>query len=671
MCLFLLLTPFVQAQQLKLGTAPYIIEKSALLDLNSDKQGLLLPRISDYTAAPLSTAPDGMLIYNVPDKLLYIKKNGIWRKLIDETNSITSVNGQTGPVVNLTTNDITESVNLYYTDARARSAFSTGTGINLSGAGVISALNTSALWNASQLQGRNISTNTPANNDVLSWDNSTSTWLPKAVTSSGSGSVTSVGLSLPSIFTVTNSPVTSSGTLTGTLADQTMRQVFASPVWYTGPPSFRALDALDIPNLDASKITSGILSTSVGGTGLNYLGGAGNMIRVKSDGSGLEYSNDYVALSSTINMGGDVSGSGNFYYITTTLASVGTAGTYTKVTTDAKGRVTYGTTLSSSDIPNLDMSKITTGILPLSMGGTGLNYAGSVGQSIRINSAGSGFEYYTPASSTDYIQNISSGTQTASFAVSGNGSVGGTLSLPSLTTGSVLFTGASGLVSQNNANFFWDNTNNRLGLGTTTPARTLDVAGNMRLTGTAGTADRILGKENATGDIATVTLGTTLALNSNVLDANASSAIWNANQLQSVTVSSTAPTSGQVLAYNGSSWAPATLTTTGAGASAASSVGNGSNNNVAIGSSSFIRISAPTTAFIINGLVPTTYADGQVIIVYNATSQNMTIANNGTGAAASRILTLTGADIVTTGTSSVTMIYSSTDSKWIVTAYAL
>lgn len=46
-----------------------------------------------------------------------------------------------------------------------------------------------------------------------------------------------------------------------------------------------------------------------------------------------------------------------------TLASVGTAGTYTKVTTDSKGRVTSGTTLSASDIPDLDTSKLTTGII--------------------------------------------------------------------------------------------------------------------------------------------------------------------------------------------------------------------------------------------------------------------------------------------------------------------
>jgi hypothetical protein len=40
------------------------------------------------------------------------------------------------------------------------------------------------------------------------------------------------------------------------------------------------------------------------------------------------------------------------------LSSVGTAGTYTKVTTDAKGRVTTGTTLSASDIPTLTADKI-------------------------------------------------------------------------------------------------------------------------------------------------------------------------------------------------------------------------------------------------------------------------------------------------------------------------
>ena len=65
----------------------------------------------------------------------------------------------------------------------------------------------------------------------------------------------------------------------------------------------------------------------------------------------------YLTGNESISVSGDATGSGTTA-ITLTLASVGTAGTYTKVTTDAKGRVTAGTTLSASDIPTLTASKI-------------------------------------------------------------------------------------------------------------------------------------------------------------------------------------------------------------------------------------------------------------------------------------------------------------------------
>jgi hypothetical protein len=47
--------------------------------------------------------------------------------------------------------------------------------------------------------------------------------------------------------------------------------------------------------------------------------------------------------------------------------------------------------------------------------------------------------------------------------------------LPSLTSGSVLFSNGS-TIAQDNANFFWDDTNNRLGIGTASPAALLHVS---------------------------------------------------------------------------------------------------------------------------------------------------------------------------------------------------
>ena len=52
-----------------------------------------------------------------------------------------------------------------------------------------------------------------------------------------------------------------------------------------------------------------------------------------------------------------------------------------------------------------------------------------------------------------------------------------TLTLSSFTNGSVLFVGTAGLVSQDNTNFFWDNPNNYLGIGTASPAVRVHIVG--------------------------------------------------------------------------------------------------------------------------------------------------------------------------------------------------
>lgn len=73
---------------------------------------------------------------------------------------------------------------------------------------------------------------------------------------------------------------------------------------------------------------------------------------------------------------------------------------------------------------------------------------------------------------------------------------GGTGTATAFTPGSVVFAGASGVYSQDNAQLFWDDTNNELGIGTATPTAKLQVFGgtdttfspnvfNTRLTGDA------------------------------------------------------------------------------------------------------------------------------------------------------------------------------------------
>lgn len=80
----------------------------------------------------------------------------------------------------------------------------------------------------------------------------------------GNGTVTSVDLSMPNIFSVSNNPVTSSGTLTVTLANQNANTVFAGPsTGSAAAPTFRSLTFADI--------TGDPLVVSKGGTGTSSL----------------------------------------------------------------------------------------------------------------------------------------------------------------------------------------------------------------------------------------------------------------------------------------------------------------------------------------------------------------------------------------------------------------
>jgi hypothetical protein len=97
----------------------------------------------------------------------------------------------------------------------------------------------------------NLPTTNGSLNNVLITDGAGNTsWV-----SAGGGTVSSVGLALPGIFTVTNSPVTSTGTLTATLNTQTANTVWSGPAsGASATPTFRSLVGADLPNPSSSSL---------------------------------------------------------------------------------------------------------------------------------------------------------------------------------------------------------------------------------------------------------------------------------------------------------------------------------------------------------------------------------------------------------------------------------
>jgi hypothetical protein len=82
---------------------------------------------------------------------------------------------------------------------------------------------------------------------------------------------------------------------------------------------------------------------------------------------------------------------------------------------------------------------------------------------------------------------------TANFSANVNAAlINGTTIDGDFTNGSIIFSNTSGVLTQNNANFFWgNNSSNGLGLGTNTPNALLDVGGATK-TNVDGTDDLIV-----------------------------------------------------------------------------------------------------------------------------------------------------------------------------------
>ena len=248
----------------------------------------------------------------------------------------------------------------------------------------------------------------------------------------GSGTVTSVAMTVPSIFSLSGSPITTSGTLAVTLASQTANFVFAAPDGSSGTPTFRALVAADLPVVTIAKggtnnaslvVTAGVLPRGDGSKLLGLaLGTANQQLRVNAGATDIEWatiggSGTVTSVAMTVPSVFSVSGSP----ITTsgTLAVTfagGQTANQVLASPDGSAGAVGLRALVAADIPNLSTDKLTSGTLPIARGGTnngslsvsaGVVYRGdgskllglaigTANQVLAVNSGATDVEWQTP-----------------------------------------------------------------------------------------------------------------------------------------------------------------------------------------------------------------------------------------------------------------------------------
>lgn len=144
---------------------------------------------------------------------------------------------------------------------------------------------------------------------------------------------------------------------------------------------------------------------------------------------------------------------------------------------------------------NLNLATEVTGLLGVANGGTGLNGSTAANGNLLIGN-GTGYSL-APLTGTTNQVNVTNGSGSITLSLPQSIATTSSPTFSSLTltnplgvasggTGSSSFTAGSipysngTILTQNNANLFWDNTNTRLGIGTNTPSYSVDIMGTLR-----------------------------------------------------------------------------------------------------------------------------------------------------------------------------------------------
>ena len=234
-----------------------------------------------------------------------------------------------------------------------------------------------------------------------------------------------------------------------------------------------------------TNTTSGIVTQTAVLTANNLLlgGGSGTGIASTTTGSGVvgalgyqtNIANGIVTQPAVLTANNLLLGGGSGTGIASTTTGTGVVGALGYAINQSNGVITTGTTLTDH------------AILLGRGAGTAIGILSSLGTTTTVLHGNAGGD---PTWGSVVLTSDVSGILPVAN--------GGT-NKSSYTAGSIVFAGASGTsLTEDNANFFWDDANNRLGIGTSSPTETLDIVGTRILL--RGTAPYIAARDtNATG----------------------------------------------------------------------------------------------------------------------------------------------------------------------------
>jgi len=344
------------------------------------------------------------------------------------------------------------------------------------------------------------------------------------------GTVTSVGLTMPSAFSVANSPITTSGDIAVTGAGTVSQYVRGDGSLANFPSSTGGGSSL------AFYLNGSVAQGTIGGVAFKEMDrtpvfGAGTDFTINANG----YIQSFITDANVPNQLEIPAGNWNFETYFSASSSGGTPSFYVELykwngatlsliasNSATPEGITNGTAIdayfSALAVPQTTLaatdrlairiyvthsgrtiklhtenSHLCQVITTFSTGLTALNGLTAQVQNFATGTSGTDFAISSATSTHTFNLPTASAANRGALSSADWSTFNGKFTLPALTSGSVLFSNGT-TIAQDNANLFFDDTNNRLGVGTATPATTLQIAGTT-------TTQNILVQTGATYDI--------------------------------------------------------------------------------------------------------------------------------------------------------------------------